>query len=470
MSQNFLACDRNQPFLLPPDVREWLPEEHLAWFVIDAVGVMDTSPFYAAYREDGHGRAAYEPSMMIALLLYCWSRGVRSSRAIERACVEDVACRVIAAHQHPDHATIARFVERHERALGDLFGEVLALCADAGLATVGVIAIDGTKVCANASRDRTMTYEQLARTIIDEAITTDAAETAQHGERRGDELPDIVATTHGRQGWLRAARQRLDQQRARRGEPIPRSRRERLLEAKRRLEEDHQVHLEANTAYEDYRRNGRMKNGRRLGAHSPPKRYEPPETPTGKVNLTDPDSKLVHGMRGWIQGYNAQTVCNERYLIVAAEITTASPDFGHLGPMLTAARRELNAAGVNNQPGVVVADAGYWHLEQMNEITGQGIPVLIPPDSSRRRNKPTRPGWNGGAYDFMRSVLSTEHGAALYKQRAQLIEPIFGDTKHNRGFTRFARRGRSAARTEWRLMATTHNLLKLHQHFIAAEG
>jgi transposase len=150
MAQNFIECDREQPFLLPPDVREWLPEDHLAWFVIDAVGVMDTAAFYAAYREDGHGRAASEPSMMIALLLYCWSRGVRSSRAIERACVEDVACRVIAAHQRPDHATIARFIERHERALADLFGDVLALCTDAGLATVGVIAIDGTRGRASA--------------------------------------------------------------------------------------------------------------------------------------------------------------------------------------------------------------------------------------------------------------------------------------------------------------------------------
>src|SRR3954451_12731290 len=189
MPQNFLACDREQSFLLPPDVREWLPENHLAWFVIDAVEVMDTSGFYAAYREDGHGRAAYEPSMMLALLLYCWSRSVRSSRAIERACVEDVACRVIAAHQRPDHATIARFVVRHERTLGELFGQVLSLCADAGLATVGVIAIDGTKVHANASRDRTMDYEQLAKTIVHEQIRTDAAEYDLHGQARGDELP-----------------------------------------------------------------------------------------------------------------------------------------------------------------------------------------------------------------------------------------------------------------------------------------
>src|SRR3954462_3143851 len=193
MAQNFIACDREQPFLFPPDVRDWLPEDHWAWFVIDAVGVMDTTAFYGAYREDGHGRAAYEPSMMIALLLYCWAREVRSSRAIERACAEDVACRVVAAHQRPDHATLAGFVVRHERALAELFGEVLALCADAGLASVGVIAIDGTNVAANAHRDRTIDYQQIAQRIVEEAIATDAAEDAALGERGGDELPEIVA-------------------------------------------------------------------------------------------------------------------------------------------------------------------------------------------------------------------------------------------------------------------------------------
>src|SRR4051812_40707763 len=241
MAQNFLVGDREQPFLLPPDVREWLPEDHLAWFVIDAVRVMDLASFYAAYREDGHGRAAYEPSMMVALLLYCWARGVRSSRRIERACVEDVACRVIAAQQRPDHGTIARFVERHERALGDLFGEVLTLCADAGLATVGVIAIDGTKVHANANRDRSLDFEQLARTIVEEAIETDATETAAFGEDRGDDLPEIVATRQGREGWLRAARQRPDRERADRGKRVPRSRPRRLREAHRRLAEEHAV-------------------------------------------------------------------------------------------------------------------------------------------------------------------------------------------------------------------------------------
>src|SRR3954469_24747549 len=176
MAQNFIACDREQPFLLPPDVRDWLPEDHLAWFVIDAVGVMDLATFYAAYRQDGHGRAAYEPALMVALLLYCWARGTRSSRAIERACVEDVACRVLAAQQRPDHATIARFLERHQDAIADLFGEVLSLCAKQGLASVGVIAVDGTKLAGNASRNANMDYEQLAREILGEAKAVDAAE------------------------------------------------------------------------------------------------------------------------------------------------------------------------------------------------------------------------------------------------------------------------------------------------------
>jgi len=199
---------------MPPDVREWLPESHLAWFVIDAVAEIDLSAFYVAYRHDGHGRPAYEPAMMVALLLYAYARGTRSSRAIERACEEDVAYRVIAAQQRPDHATIARFVERHEAALADLFGAVLGLCARAGLARVGVVAIDGTKVLANASRDANVDYEQIAREILAEAHAVDAAEDEAYGEARGDELPPELATSQGRRGWLREAKRRLDDTRA----------------------------------------------------------------------------------------------------------------------------------------------------------------------------------------------------------------------------------------------------------------
>jgi transposase len=163
-------------FLMPPDVREWLPESHLAWFVIDAVEELDLAAFYSVYRADGHGRPAYEPAMMVTLLLYAYARGMRSSRAIERAYEQDVAYRVIAAQQRPDHATIARFVERHEDALAVLLGSVLGLCAQAGLARVGVVAIDGTKLLANASRDANVDYEQIAREMLAEAQAVDAAE------------------------------------------------------------------------------------------------------------------------------------------------------------------------------------------------------------------------------------------------------------------------------------------------------
>src|ERR671915_2520577 len=151
MGQRFVACDREQSFLMPPDVRDWLPEDHLAWFVIDVVGEMNLDAFYASYRHDGRSRPPYDPAMMVALLLYAYARGTRSSRVIERACVEDVAFRVLAAQQRPDHATIARFVERHQQALADVFGSVLGLCARAGLIGGAVVAIDGTKVQANAS-------------------------------------------------------------------------------------------------------------------------------------------------------------------------------------------------------------------------------------------------------------------------------------------------------------------------------
>src|ERR671931_1982855 len=210
MGQRFVACDREQSFLMPPDVREWLPPRHLAWFVIDAVREMDLDGFYAAHRVDGRCRPRYDPAMIVAVLVYAYARGIRSSRVIERACEEDVAFRVLAAQQRPDHATIARFVERHQEAIAGLFGEVLTLCARSGLARVGVIAVDGTKVQANASRNEHLDYEQLARELVERAITTDQVEDELYGEARGDELPPEFATSAGRRGWLREAKTRLE--------------------------------------------------------------------------------------------------------------------------------------------------------------------------------------------------------------------------------------------------------------------
>jgi transposase len=463
MAQSFIACEREQSFLMPPDVRDWLPEGHLAWFVIDAVGAMNLDAFYGAYRADGRSRPAYEPSMMVALLLYAYARGVRSSRVIERACVEDVAFRVIAAQQRPDHATIARFIERHQDAIASLFGEVLILCAQSGLAKVGVIAVDGTKVQADASRNENLDYEQIAREIIQEAIDTDAAEDELYGDARGDELPEQLRTGEGRRAWLREAKQRLEEWRDQNPQPVPRDRPKRLKEAKRRLQEELWAQMHANAAYEAYRAQGRMKDGRRFGR--PPDPYTSPATPEGRVNVTDPDSRVVKGLRGFIQGYNAQVVTNEQQIVIAAEVMTAAPDFGHLEPMLDAAHRELTAAGVPDTPGVMLGDAGYWHQQQMESIIARGIQVLIPPDASKRKS--ARRGWAGGYYAFMRRVLATDLGGALYRRRQPMIEPVFGQTKHNRGMGRFRRRGRAAVRSEWKLITATHNLLKLHRHTLA---
>jgi transposase len=503
---NFLACDREQAFLMPPDPREWLPEGHLVWFLLASVEEMDLSAFYGSYRADGWGRAAFEPSMMVSLLLYSYARGERSSRGIERKCVEDVAYRVIAAQQKPDHATIARFRARHEDALAELFSSVLGLCKEAGLVKVGVIAIDGTKVHANASHHCNLDYEQLAREIIKEASEIDAAEAELYGDARGDELPEhlqsaegrraalqeakrrlqsdreeagesetpevkveldaetIVARQEGRDGWLREARRQVDEHRRREARPIPRSRAERLLEAERRLQQDLEVERHANEAYEHYRAHGRDTQGRRLGR--PAKPYEPPETPAGKINTTDLDSRNVKTPRSYTQGYNTQAVVNEFQIVLAAEVTASSPDFGHLQPMVEATKRELQAIGVTETPGVAVADSGYWNEEQMdNVIANEHVQVLIPPDAGKRDTP--RPGWDGGRYTSMRNALETDHGGGLYRRRKAIVEPVFAQTKHNRRINQFQRRGRSAARSEWRLITATHNLLKLHKRQMA---
>ena len=211
MGQNFLPCDRDQELLLPPSLREWLPEDHFAWFVLDSVGQLDLDAFYSAYRSDGWGASAHDPQMMVALFTYAYSVGVRSGRAIERRCREDVAFRVICANAVPDHATIARFRVRHEAALADLFGQVLSLCGEAGLVEAGVLAVDGTKLAAMASERATRSYEQIAREVLAEAGAIDAAEDELYGEARGDEASRTPGQARGKaglaQGGKAAARQ-----------------------------------------------------------------------------------------------------------------------------------------------------------------------------------------------------------------------------------------------------------------------
>lgn len=423
---------------MPPSLREWLPGDQLAWCVLDAVAEMDLAPFFGDYRADGHGRAAHDPSMMVALLLYAYAVGERSSRGIERHCLLDVAFRVIAANQTPDHATIARFRVRHERALGELFGQVLGLCAKAGLLSVGVVALDGTKLKANASGQANRTYEQIAREILQEAAAIDAAEDERFGERRGDELPAELAD--------------------------PSSRRARLREAKRQLDAEKEAELEAHREHLAARAEQEAQSGRKLAGRKPKAAPEQVD-PQARANVTDPDSRSVRTARGFVQGYNAQAVANDKQIIIAAELTNNSSDGGQLEPMITAARRELQAVGIQTAPEVVLADAGYWHIEQISQTVAAGSQVLVPPDAERRDTPPDHPGAkrHEGLTRFMRDVLDHPTGRALYKRRKTIIEPIFGDLKHNRGADRFHRRGLSACRSELRLLAATHNLLKLHR-------
>jgi transposase len=507
MPQSFIACDRDQQWLLPPSLLDWVPEDHLVWTVLSAVEELDLSAFYADYRADGHGRPAYDPAMMVALLLYAYARGNRSSRGIERACIEDVACRVVAGNLVPDHSTIAEFRCRHERALGEVFSGVLGLCARAGLASVGVVAIDGTKMAASASSDANRQFGPIVREILAEAAEIDRREDELYGAERGDELPEhlrtregrrkalreakerlererdqppdaaagdeaavtveldrseFVTRPQGRRAWVREGRRALEAQREREGRPIARDRLDRLVEACRRLEEELDVEHASHAAYEAWRARGIAADGSRRMAPGTVKPHEPVLAPAGLINTTDHDSRPMrtHGYAS-LQGYNAQLAVNEKQVVVAAELTTDSPDFGHLEPMVRAAQRELRAVELGD-PDVVLADAGYWHQRQIQALGSDGIQLLVAPDSSLRKG--ARPGWTGGLYDVMRRTLTSPEGRALYRQRHTTIEPVFGQIKFNRAIRRFQRRGRSACRSEWRLIAATHNLLKLHHH------
>ena len=387
----------------------------------------------------------------------------------------------------PDHATIARFVVRHERALADLFNEVLRLCDEAGLVKPGVIAIDGTRMAGSANSDSTRDFEQIAQEIVAEHKATDETEDEQLGAARGGELPEqlrtaagrrefftqakqrrrrdrvgdqelsgegppeepesreepefefdeerIVARTQGREGWLREARRQLEQHRWENPDQVPRSREERLLLAAERLEEELETECSGNEAYEQFKERRRQVGGHRVGG--PPKPYQPPDVPDGKVNLTDPDTKRLKAREGYVQGFNAQAVVDEGQIVLAAEITNSNTDWSQLAPMITATIAELARAGVAGRIETALADAQFWNEQHMDDvIANKHIQVLIPPDGSGSGSGKQRAGWTGGRYSWMRYVLASELGHQQYRKRKQMIEPVFGHTRHNRGVTR----------------------------------
>ena len=438
MAQSFLACDRDQELLLPPSLREWLPEDHLAWFVVDAVDAIDLSGFYADYRDDGWGRAAHEPAMMVALILYAYAVGERSSRAIERRCREDVAFRVICANRVPDHATVARFRVRHEQALAGVFTQVLSLCARAGLVSVGVVALDGTLISGNASPDATRSYASIraeVEAMLEQAAQADAAEDEQFGDARGDELPAELADRGSRLERLRRCREELE-----------------------REEADSQAAYEANLAW---RAEWEADHGRKLTGRKPTPR-DPESLAKRRVNVTDPDTRMIKRVGGkTVQGYNVQVVASPKQIILAAQVAQTVNDSNQLDPMVARATAELLSAGIEDPIGTVLADGGYWNTPQIRNVRARHIDVLIP-SKDRRRAKPRTLGPpQSDEADRIETILDTPEGQALYRRRQQIVEPVFANTKFLRRIDRFQRRGLRACQAEWKLIGATHNLLKL---------
>jgi transposase len=443
LGYNFVPCDRNQDLLLAPSLEDWLPAGHLARFLIDVVGQMNVSAFYRRHRSDGWGRAAYEPAMMVTLLFYACCTGSRSSRSIERRCAEDIACRYITAGRCPDHATISRFRADHEQDLKALFKEGLRLCVEAGLVKVGVVALDGTKVAANAAGSANRTAEAIEAEVdkmFTELAETDAVQDSLFGEdRRGDELPEDLSNPKTRLGRLRAAKKSLDDK-------------ERVRQADYQAKQDRVDAAVAQT--------GRRPRGR------PPKPPEERATQPSKVaNVTDPDSRIMKRAQGFIQGYNAQAVVTENQIVVATDVTQDADDHAQLEPMLAQTQQNLLDAGATGKVGVLLADAGYCSEENLLQ-EGPELLIATTKDakqrSAAREAKPPRGRIPKGLTprQLMERKLATKRGRKLYRRRSSTVEPVFGQHRE-RGLDHFSRRGLEACRAEWAFENTCHNLMKL---------
>lgn len=441
MPQNFIAAEREQQFLLPPDMRDWLPTDHLAWFVLDTVAELDLSAFYARYRDDGWGRAAFEPKLMVALLLYGYLTGVRSSRGIERRCREDIGFRVIASNHVPDHATIARFMVRHEDDLKGVFDEVLRLCAAAGLLRVGVVAIDGTKIEAAASDRNNYDAARLKKLIDDifaEAKALDEQGDRLYGDKRGDELPDELADPGTRKEAIRRARKRLKDE----------------LDKAERAQSVLDEHTAAEHAdYEEKLARWTHRSGRAKGRK--PKAPQDRRRRAKQVNLTDLDAKIMKDGKRWMTGYNAQMIATEDLIVIANDVSSVASDSSQLRPLLDQAETNLHHCGVNEPVATMLGDAGYF--SKQNVFAGPDMLIAVTPRSTPQR-LPTR---DKETVEMMLGKLQDPHNRQLYNRRSQMTEPIFGHVKANRGVRRFLRRGLKACATEWSLLMTANNLMKL---------
>lgn len=518
MAKGYRPVDRDQVFLLPPDMREWLPGDHAVWLVIEALGRMDTRAFHARRRTGGAGAAGYDPDMLLGVLVWAYAHKVTSSRRMEELCATDVAFRVICAGNLPDHSTIARFRQEFPAAVAGFFAQVLILCARLGMGRLGVVALDGTKVAASASRAANRTEKRL-RELADQMAAAhaaaDAAEDELFGEgRRGDELPPggtgpgwsprrrreriaaaLAQLEAERQAAVAAERAkgaefRARQQAGRRTGPAPagsavvlaQEQLARVIAARRaqlaRLAERHAAGLAQrgpSAAVEGYcrvRRAAAKVEAARERAAESERRAAARRGPGPVRNVTDPDSRLMPTRNGFLQGYNAQNVTSEDGLVIATELTGDTADMAWLAPMIAKAEQAAALIGAHRPPGrppggrgigLLLADAGY--CSQAN-FTCQGPDRLIAVGKRRDLEKAARDrgaadqDWGGPAVRAMRARLKTEDGITAYRQRGHIAETPHGHIKHNLGFRQLSLRGQHNAAAEWAFTCAVHNLLK----------
>jgi len=420
-----------QELLLPPNLKDWLPENHLAYFVSDVVDQLDLAAIHAVYEKDPRGQPPYDPRMMTKVLVYAYCVGVYSARKIQQRLSEDVAFRVLAAGNAPDFRTIADFRKIHLETLRGFFEQVLKIALEAGALKLGRVALDGSKVKANASKHKAMSYERMkeqeeairqqVEEMLAQAEATDAAEDAQYGkDQRGDELP---AELQRRQSRL-----------------------ERIQQAKQAIEQ---------RAREKAAQEGK-----------PPEEAQP----RGKdqYNFSDPESRIMKSNEGFVQAYNAQlAVEGELQLIVGQAVTQAANDKQQLEPMV-----QTIEAQAGQRPQEILADSGYCSEQSLEFLEkrpkgNKKIEGYLATERQKHGEKPLAPRGplpqDATRVDRMRRKLQTKAGAAIYAARKAIVEPVFGQIKEARGFRRFSLRGVAKVRAEWALVCATHNILKMYR-------
>ena len=443
-------------YLLPPSLRDWLPPDHLAYFLLDVVAQLDLSEIYASYGGDGRGQPPYEPAMMTALLLYAYCRGVPSSRRIERATSEDVAFRVIAANSHPDHDSISEFRRRHLPALAGLFVQVLQLCQQAGLVKLGHVALDGTKVRANAGKHKAMSYgrmkekgdelERQVAELLGLAEQVDAEEDAKYGKGvRGDELPEELRHQESRLRKIKEAMAALEAEARAEAEAAAEAARQKIAEREQKAAES-----------------GEKPRGR---APEVPDPNQAKPADKAQRNFTDPDSRIMKAgaTKSFEQCYNAQAAVDEEcQVIVAAQVTQAANDKEQLQPMVEEIETQTGA-----RPDQLSADAGYFSESNVGFLSERGIEGFVAVEKLKHGERPPpvrgRPPKNLSVKEQMRRKLLTQGGRAVYAKRKAVVEPVFGQIKQARGLRQFLLRGLEQVQAEWELWCLTHNLLKLYR-------